>query len=415
MSPLAIIIQREYFERVKRKSFIITTLLVPFFMVALMVAPALFMLLSGPEERTVQVVDQTGLILPRLHGNGEVVFVGAADEQALRDNPDISTYIIIGAGAVEHPGREIRVFTRGSLSMATETFVRDQINRSIEDIRLDRAGSGDVRRILREVEVHDSYPAIDLDSDGASTSSTIAYILALATDMMLYMFILVYGQMVMNSIIEEKANRVLEIVVSSVKPRTLMLGKILGIGLVAVTQILIWGVILAVASSLLAPLTAGMDGGNAELEASLGVLADSSRMAALFGWMLLFFIGGYLFYSAIYAAIGSAVDNIQDAGQLSSVATIPVIIGIVTSMSAVNNPGSDFAFWVSVIPFTSPMAMMGRLPFGVPLWQILLALGVLYASFMGMIWLCAKIYRIGIFMYGKKPTLLEILRWARYS
>ena len=231
------------------------------------------------------------------------------------------------------------------------------------------------------------------------------------------MFILIYGQMVMNSIIEEKNNRVLELVVSSVKPRTLMLGKIMGVGLVAITQILIWGIILACCTAWVMPAVsetaAGL--GDAEVNAAMAQLSDPGYFVNLFVFMILFFIGGYLFYSAIYAAIASAVDNIQDAGQLSSVATIPVIIGIVASMSVLTNPNSTLAFWISIIPFTSPMAMMARLPFGVPLWETLLSLVVLYASFMCLIWLCAKIYRVGIFMYGKKPTLLEIIKWSRYK
>ena len=235
--------------------------------------------------------------------------------------------------------------------------------------------------------------------------------------MMLYMFILIYGQMVMNSIIEEKNNRVLEIVVSSVNPTSLMLGKIAGIGLVAITQIVIWGALLAIASAWALPVlgAAAASVGDASLSGAMAQLGDTAWLASLFGWLVLFVIGGYLFYSAIWAAIGSAVDNIQDASQLSSIATVPVIIGIVCSMSIVQDPDSTMAVWVSMIPFTSPMAMMSRLPYGVPMWEILLSLGVLYASFMALIWVCAKIYRVGIFMYGKKPTLMEIIRWARYK
>ncbi len=155
--------------------------------------------------------------------------------------------------------------------------------------------------------------------------------------------------------------------------------------------------------------------GNAEFTAAMGQLADTGFITSLFVYLVLFFIGGYLFYSAIYAAIGSAVDNVQDASQLSTIATMPVIIGIVASMAILNNPNSTLSFWVSVFPFTSPMAMMSRLPYGVPMWEILLSLVVLYASFMALIWVCAKIYRVGIFMYGKKPTLMEIIRWARYK
>lgn len=417
-SPLAIIIQREYLERVKRKSFIITTILVPIFMLAVMAAPALFLLLGGSENRTVMVQDGTGRIFPNLKSNDEISFVlTEATAEDMRSNDDIDTYIIIGQDAISRPEQNVSIFSRGSITMTTDTYISGQLNRAIEDVRLQDYNLGNIRQILNEVKVDCSYPTINIEGGKEeSTSSLLSYMIALVTDMMLYMFILIYGQMVMNSIIEEKTNRVLEIVVSSVKPRILMLGKILGIGLVAITQILVWGVIVGLASGFLAPMLGGIEGmSSGEGADVVNLLSDTGYIIGIFINMLLFFIGGYLFYSAIYAAIGSAVDNIQDAGQLSSLATMPVIIGIMASMAVINNPSSSLAFWLSLVPFTAPMCMMARLPFGVPVWETILALAVLYASFMFMIVLCAKIYRVGIFMYGKKPTLMEILRWARYS
>lgn len=418
-SPLGIIISREYLERVKRKSFIISTLLVPVFMLLMMVAPAAMMLLSKPETSHVAVLDHTGRIAPRLHGNDEIDFVvctGSADDLRADEANDI--IIVAGPDAIANPQNDITVYSRGSLSMITDSYITGQINRAIEDVRLENYNMGNLRQIMSEVEVDCNYPAIRIDrAEETASSSTASYFIALMMDMMLYMFILIYGQMVMNSIIEEKNNRVLELVVSSVKPRTLMLGKIMGVGMVAITQILIWGIIVAGCTAWVMPAVsetaAGL--GDAEVNAAMAQLSDPAYFVNLFVFMILFFIGGYLFYSAIYAAIASAVDNIQDAGQLSSVATIPVIIGIVASMSVLANPNSTLAFWISMIPFTSPMAMMARLPFGVPLWETLLSLVVLYASFMCLIWLCAKIYRVGIFMYGKKPTLLEIIKWSRYK
>ena len=416
-SPLSIIISREYLERVKRKSFIISTLLVPVFMVALMVAPAALMLLSEPETKAVSVIDQTGKIAQRLHGNGEVTFAtSGAQLDSLRQNHDVDVIIVAEADAIDRPQTAITVYSRGSLGIATDSYITSQLNRAIEDVRLDAYNMGNIRQILREVDVDCSYPAIRLDrEDESASSSAVSYGIAMFLDMLLYMFILIYGQMVMNSIIEEKNNRVLELVVSSVKPKTLMLGKILGIGSVAITQIIIWAVIIGACTIWVTPLMGEAVASDPETMAMFSQLSDGSFLASLLVYTLLFFIGGYLFYSAIYAAIASAVDNIQDAGQLSSVATIPVILGVVASMSVINNPASTLAVWVSIIPFTSPMAMMARLPFGVPFWQIAVSMAVLYASFMFLIWLCAKIYRVGIFMYGKKPTLLEIIKWAKYK
>ena len=418
-SALNIIIAREYLERVKRKSFIISTLLVPLLMVVLMFAPAAIMLLDTPESRSVAVIDDSGKIAQRLKSSDEITFVNYSQPlDSARADENIEAIITIGPKAIDKPNSSITVYYRGAPSLSTDSYISGQLKNAIEDLRLEAYNIANIKQILEEVNVDLSYPTIRIDKEEeTSTSSMLSYIIALMMDMMLYMFILIYVSMVMNSIIEEKNNRVLEIVVSSVKPSSLMLGKIIGIGLVAITQILIWAVILGACSAWLMPLAASIPTAetDAEVLSAIGQLSDFGYVASLFIYMILFFIGGYLFYSAIYAAIGSAVDNVQDASQLSTIATMPVIIGIIASMSVIQNPGSTMAFWISIFPFTSPMAMMSRLPFGVPFWEIALSLVLLYASFLFLIWLCAKIYRVGIFMYGKKPSFVEILRWARYK
>ena len=418
-SALNIIISREYLERVKRKSFIISTLLVPLFMILIMFAPAAIMVFSGPETMNVVVIDDTGRIAQRLHDSDEITFVNYTQPlDSARADADIEAILAIGNKAVENPNANISMYFRGAPSITTDTYISGQLEDAIEDIRLEAYNISNLKEILDEVHVDLNYPTIRIDQEEeTNTSSILSYTLALILDMMLYMFIIIYGTMVMNSIIEEKNNRVLEIVVSSVKPAQLMLGKIIGIGLVAITQILIWAVLIGACSAWLVPLASSMPDAadNAELAGVIGQLGDFGFVASLFVYMILFFIGGYLFYSAIYAAIGSAVDNVQDASQLSTVATMPVIIGIIGSMAVIQNPWSTMSFWISIFPFTSPMAMMSRLPFGVPFWEIALSLVLLYASFIFLIWLCAKIYRVGIFMYGKKPSFVEIIRWARYK
>lgn len=418
-NSLGLVIEREYFERVKRKSFIISTILVPVVMLALMAAPALFMILGKSEQKTVQVVDNTGVIASRLTGNDEIKFVSASESvDSLRADENNEAILVIGSNAVEDPSHGITLLSRGSIAMMTDAYITGQIKNAVEDVRLEKYNIPDIKEIMRSVQADVKMSTVRIDQEkDTETSSELSYFLSLTMDMILYMFIIIYGQMVMTSIIEEKNNRVLEIVVSSVKPTWLMLGKIIGIGLVAVTQILIWAVLLGACSLWTMPMLGdlGATSDNAEIAAAVSQLSDSGFIAGLFIYLLFFFIGGYLFYSAIYAAIGSAVDNVQDAAQLSTIATLPVIVGIISSMSVLANPGSTLAFWVSVIPFTSPMAMMSRLPYGVPTWEILLSLVVLYISFAFLIWLCAKIYRVGIFMYGKKPTLIEIIRWARYK
>ena len=419
-SPLSIIISREYLERVKRKSFIITTLLVPLLMIICMVAPALFMLLGDDEQRNIAVIDDTAQIAQLLRDTNDIRFttLDNGNLDAARADDDYDAILAIGARAIDNPEGAITLYTRGAASMNTDTEVTSQLNRAIEDIRLRAYNIDNIRQILKEVEADVTLSTVRIDtSEETETSSILSYFLGLIMDMLLYMFILIYGQIVMNSIIEEKNNRVLEIVVSSVKPMILMMGKIIGVGLVAITQILIWAVIAGAASGWLLPFLSSSTDVSSEpaVAAAIQQLSDTGYVASLFVYMILFFVGGYFFYSSIYAAIGSAVDNIQDAGQLSSVATIPVVIGIIASMSIIQNPNTALAFWLSVIPFTSPMAMMSRLPFGVPVWETILSLTLLYASFIFMIWLCGKIYRVGIFMYGKKPTFVELMRWARYK
>lgn len=418
-SPLSIIVSREYFERVKSKSFIITTLLAPLFMVLIMFAPAAIMLLSTPESKTIAVIDDSGVIAQQLKSSDEIIFKNYSEPlDTLRNNEDIEAILVIGAKAIENPNASISLYLRGAPTMATDAYIQRQLKDAIEDIRLKAYNIENLRQILEEVEVDINYPTIRIDKEeDTGTSSSLSYILGLVMDMVLYMFIIIYGNQVMTSIIEEKNNRVLEIVVSSVKPTYLMLGKLIGIGLVAVTQILVWAVIIGACSGWAVPLLNKIPdaGSDAELIGIIGQLSDTGFVVSLFVNMLLFFIGGYFFYSTMFAAIASAVDNAQDASQLSTIATMPVIIGIIASMMVIQNPGSTASFWISIIPFTSPMAMMSRLPFGVPTWEIVLSLVLLYASALALVWVCAKIYRVGIFMYGKKPTLVEIIRWARYK
>lgn len=414
-SPLSIIVSREYLERVQRKSFIISTLLTPLLMLGLMMAPALFAILAGPENKTIAVIDRTDAMIARqLDNEGELNFKVVQGELAeLIDNADYDAVLVIEADAVSRPSA-IKLYSHEAASMQTEGAISSQLENIIEDERIKAYDIENLSQIMKEVKADVRLETFRIsEGDTSETSSIISYIVGITTSLMLYMFIMLYGQMVMTSIIEEKNNRVLEIVVSSVKPNALMMGKIVGIGLVAVTQILIWGIILTACSIWLMPLVSGAAQGAGGFD--LGVLGSPAYILELFGYITLFLIGGYLFYSSIYAAVGSAVDNIQDASQLVSIAVIPIIIGMVVSMSVVQNPASSLAVWTSMIPFTSPMVMMARIPFGIPAWQIWTSLALLYASFAGMVWLSAKIYRVGIFMYGKKPSFSELIRWARYK
>lgn len=431
-----IVIRREFLERVKKKSFIITTLIMPLVMLALMVTPVLISMYATGDAKKVMVIDRSQVLAPGLTDSETITFTDMPASEGddywkhALDNEDVDAVLIIPADIVDGAAG-VKLYTAGASSMNLEMEITSRLNSLIENQRIQNYGYKDLRQIIDAVHSDVSLQSITYDGDDEKASSTtLSYILGIALTMMLYMCLLIYGQMVMTSIIEEKGNRVLELVVSSVKPTQLMLGKICGIGLVAVTQIIIWGVLIAAMSAFLLPallpadvaaqVTAINAGGTAGGEdigiiQAISVLGNVGYIIRLFGLLLLFLIGGFMLYSAIYAAIGSAVDNIQDAGQLQSIIVVPIIFGIIFGMMAASDPTSSLSLWTSMIPFTSPMVMMARIPFGIPMWQIAVSLVILYLSFFCTVWLAGKIYRVGIFMYGKKPTLKELVRWMRYK
>lgn len=414
-----IILSREYLQRVRRKSFIITTILMPILMVGLMMLPALIDKFSDKENKVFAVIDDSGAIAPALQNTPELKFVSTdASEEELRKNEDYDGILIIGKSIIDNPS-DVTLYSRGAMSPQSEMIISSQIGAIIEQYRLTEYNIENLPQILAEVHADVNMKTLRIDEDEDRVTSTIvSSLVGMLMSLVLYMFVLIYGQMVMTSIIEEKNNRVLEVVVSSVSPSRLMLGKILGIGAVAVTQIVIWALLICSFTTWVMPsmLSSFLNGGtDIDLMQALTMLGDTGYILNLFVLLTLLLVGGYLFYSAIYAAIGSAVDNIQDASQLQTVAVVPIILGMVFSMSVINDPNSTLAFWLSMIPFTSPMVMMARIPFGIPAGQIVASLAILYASVLFLIWLSAKIYRVGIFMYGKKPTFKELIRWAKYK
>lgn len=415
---LYLIIRREYLERVRRKSFIITTLLMPLLMLALMAAPSLAMILSEPESKTIALIDESSRIAPLMQDIGELHFarVDISPDSAKNDEA-YDAVLVIDKNVIDNPDG-VYLYSHEANGMQTEMAITRQIESIIQDYRLQQYNIPDIDKIIENSQVTVNMQTFRIGDEDGADSALVSYMLGLVLMMVLYMFIILYGQMVMTSIIEEKNNRVLEVVVSSVRPTTLLAGKILGVGAVAVTQILIWGAIILSFSALGMPaLISRINPTTADPSAiaALSMLADPAFIARIFGFLLFFLAAGYLFYSSIYAAIGSAVDNVQDASQLQSIAIVPVILSLVLSFSVINDPGSTLAMWLSYIPFTSPMIMMVRMPFGIPVWQTIISAVVLLASVWGMIWLSAKIYRVGIFMYGKKPNLRDLARWVRYK
>lgn len=436
MNNTSIIIEREYLERVKKKSFIITTLLVPLLMLVAAMLPTLIMLYATGDTKTLVVVDDSGKIFPALTDTDDVKFISAWDTQdAMLASDSIYGVLVIDRNIMAN-NSAVKLLTSNAANVTVENEVVSQMEKIIENEKLKHYDIDDLDSILKDVSTTVTLQSIRVDEsgeEGETQSAMINSLMGTLLNLVLYMFLLLYGSQVMNSIIEEKNNRVLEIVVSSVKPMQLMLGKIVGVGLVALTQILIWGIIMVSISSMLLPAlipgdmlaeAAAINSGMADVSTSnmdvdlaraLGTFTNVGYMLEVFGLLTFFLIGGYLLYAAIFAAIGASVDNLQDAGQLQTIGIIPIFIGLFSSMAVIQDPNSTFAVVMSLIPFTSPMVMMARVPFGIPAWQIALAVVLLVASTFAAIWIAAKIYRVGIFMYGKKPTVRDLIRWTRYK
>ncbi len=420
---LFIIIRREFMERVAKKSFIITTLLMPVLMLLMMVLPTLIMVFSTPSSKDVAIVDESGVIFPSLlkENNDDLRFIMV--NQPLDSAIQSDSYyavLAIPENIVDNPSAA-KLYLHDGGSQITEQSISNMIENAVRDQRMKKYDIDNLSVIMADIDVDCNLQTVRVQESGEEeqTSSAVSFFLGLFMTFVLYMFLLMYGQMVMNSIIEEKNNRVLELVVSSVKPSDLMLGKILGVGLVAVVQILIWMVLLCTMSSAVMPMLVPEGGIDAatepELANAIATFGSVTFILQLFGYILIFLIGGFLFYASIFAAIGSSVDNVQDASQLTSFAIVPIVIGLMVGLSAGTDPNSSMAIWTSIIPFTSPMVMLMRVPFGIPAWQIVVSVIVLYASFLIMVWLAAKIYRVGIFMYGKKPNIKDLIRWATYK
>lgn len=439
MSNISIIIQREFNERVRKKSFIITTLLMPVLMIALMASPALIMQYSRGDEKVIAVVDDSGLVAPKLENSKEIAFetTDLSTEEARKQLTDKFGVLYIGSDILENASN-VKLYANSSSSLSLESAITGQIEHILEAEKLKAYNIENLSKILDEVKTkvnmqtfrNDKSQEEDTQAQSSMVATGVGYVLGF----ILYMFLLIYGSMVMQSVIEEKNNRVLEVMVSSVRPFDLMMGKILGVASVAVVQVLIWGVLIVgvgflIVSNLLPAdvmeaakaMQQGMPAGgsmvdiNPEMLQAVAAMMDIAYIVKIFASLVLFVFGGFLLYAAMFAAVGSAVDNVQDASQLQMPITLPIILALLMMFVVIRDPNSQLAFWFSIIPFTSPIVMMARIPYDIPLWEIVLSLAVLYASFIGMVWFAAKIYRVGIFMYGKKPSLKELFKWVRYK
>ena len=435
MSQVGIIMGREFRARVCKKSFIVVTVLVPLLMVAMMAVPSLILLYASTECKQIAVIDQSGFILPALEESDEIVFL-AADRplDETRRQSDLFGILWIGPDILDHPGN-VKLYTNRSSSMMLEESIERQMEQIIENEKLKRYPIENLSEILESVKTSVSLQSFRNDKgDDVSQSTEISFFIGYVLAFVLYMFLVIYGQMVMQAVIEEKNSRVLDLLITTVSPFRLLMGKILGIASVAVVQVALWGVLIAgfgaVGSTLLLPRifageqtaqleafqagtldTASVDPDLLDRMQLFASLTDTGYLAMVFGYLLLFLVGGYLLYSALFAAVGASVDNVSDAGQLTTPILLPIILALMIMFVVMKDPNSGAAFWFSIIPFTSPIVMMARIPAGIPAWEPLLSLVVLYGSIAGTIWIASRIYRVGILLHGKKPTLRELCRW----
>ncbi|MFA6661393.1 MAG: ABC transporter permease [Bacilli bacterium] len=447
MNTLSLVIQREYVTRVRKKSFIILTLLMPLLMVALTFLPLWLSTLNDGEVKRIAVIDQTGIYASLLQSTDSYHFevIGEAEQADAEKKIGSDLFAILqitgdlneDAGAVsltseKQSPQELQSLIRQTLSEKVKQQRLDQLSRSGG---VDTAAIAQVRNIL-EKKTTVSLRTLRMGDDGSvSESSTeVATIIGMIFTILIYMFILMYGNMVMQAVLEEKKSRIVEVMVSSVKPVNLLIGKIVGIGLVGITQLAIWGILTGGLFSLLsflvaspeqaASMTAGMGGmGNMSAMGNVGgiQLEGILRSILRINWpevvlcFLLFFIGGYILYASIFAMFASAVDSEEDTGQFLTPVTLLIMFAFFAGFYSVNNPDGPLAFWASLIPFSSPIVMMVRIPFGIPLWEKLLSIVLLYGSFILISLVAARIYRVGILMYGKKPSLKEMFKWVRYK
>lgn len=439
MKNISLIIGREFKERVYKKSFIITTLLMPLMMIVLSAAPALIMMFSKGEQRNITVIDQSGTIAAQLTSDEEVVFTISEDnnlQEALKKSLTDENFGVlhIGSNIIENPS-DVQLYTNSSSSAIVEEKIAKQIENAIETERLKAYNIENLQEILDRVEADVNLSIFRNDDNSSAASSSLSTaLIGTVLGFVLYFFLIIYGSVVMSSVIEEKSSRILEVLVSTVRPFEMMMGKILGVALVAAVQIGVWGLLLILISGVILPSTMPTDlvanieavqsgaditamaasGIDVEMATDLASLLDTAYIAKLVAMLILFMVGGFLLYAAMYAAIGASVDTQQDAQQLTTPVTIPIILAFIVTTLVMNDPNSPVVVWFSMIPFTAPIVMMARIPSGIPAWEIATSLVLLYLTFIVMVWLAGKVYRVGIFMHGKKPTLKELYRWLKY-
>ncbi len=435
MNNIFLITKREFLTQVKKKSFIILTILAPILLIAFGAVIGL-MFKANESHSVIEVVDKSGLFSNQLKSSDQLkyVFVSATDEKSkienLKGNESLDGILILPELKNDNFNdlqKNTRLIVNSKIGFDTKQKIVSDIIEIIKKEKIKQLGISESQLInldksftLKTINVSENNKE---DSDLAfGVKSGLSILLMYVT----FMFIIIYGVRVMRSVLEEKNNRVVEIIISSVKPFELMMGKILGVTLVALTQFVVWITMSVIGALVLntgfSSIQKNIPGGNEEVTDKLDITQIATQVShsllelnfpLIIFVFIVFFLLGYIFYSSIYAAIGSAVDNETETQQFTLFAILPLMLGMYGSFSLMNNPDGPLGFWLSIIPFTSPVAMIARIPFGVPAWQIALSIALLLGTTIFMIFLAGKIYRVGILMYGNKATLKELWKWIK--
>jgi ABC-2 type transport system permease protein len=444
MNKIFLIIQREYLTRVKKKSFIIMTFLGPVLMALVWIVP-IYLSTMSTDVKVISVLDESGIFYEGLTGDENTKFIKAvpnleeAKENLLKSDDYALLYIPLPEASL--PTSAV-IYSNGQASLDVKTYIKNTMKRLVEDEKLRLQGID--RDVLRSIQTNIYVSAVKLDSAGAEEKSSVEInmIVGLFSAILIYFFIFLFGAQVMRGVIEEKTSRVIEIIVSSVKPFQLMMGKIVGIALVGLTQFLLWVVLTLIlvsgfqmvyadAFKAADPVPTYTSQGlfpnepEKQTEESESVQDEtvstmiegvmSINFPLVLSSFVFFFLGGYLLYAALFAAIGSAVDSEADTQQFMMPITIPLILSIVMAQFVINDPSGSVAFWFSMFPLTSPIIMMLRIPFGVQVWELALSATLLIAGFLFTTWMAGRIYRTGILMYGKKVNYKELYKWFFYK
>ncbi|MDI9517110.1 MAG: ABC transporter permease [Bacteroidota bacterium] len=447
MSKIFLVLEREFLTRVRKKSFIIMTILAPLLFAGLMVVPMIIATMDDTKERSIAVIDDSGLFKNKITETEYLKFVyldgvTVSDIQSTFSESGYYAVLYIGSMVANTPDAVI-LYSDKQPSMDITSHISSAIKNEIETQKLKTYDIENLDDILKSIKTNVRVRTIKWSKDGEAkeSSSELVFGLAYILSFLVYMLIFMFGSQVMRGVIEEKTSRVVEVIVSSVKPFQLMMGKILGIAAVSLLQIVIWliltfGLVSAAGSIFLdsskkvvaqkETVTNLME--QAGVAQTVTEAADQPSFAnemmtalsninfvLIIGGFIFFFIGGYLLYAAMFAAVGSAVDSEADTQQLILPVTIPLILAIVVMVSGLISPDGSLTFWFSIIPFTSPIIMITRLPYGVPTWELALSAALLVISFVAITWLAAKIYRVGILLYGKKHTWKEMWKWIKYK